>query len=153
MRTMFLGISLLLATAPTVYAQSSKADQRAVDACKAQSPSFVQVADCLPAAHVAFKTLDAFDTIFPAEGHPLKSKCIELNAKNIVGAAICVTNAIDKAVDLKQSLPDGTTLEDPVFEAVSNADLAKKLKDAEKKAQSGFPKQQVWGGGIYYPYK
>jgi hypothetical protein len=138
---------------PAAMAETMKADPRAFDACKAQSGTFVQIADCLPEAHVAYKTLDAFDALFPPEAQSLKKKCIELNPKDIVGSASCVTNAIDKAVDLKKSLPDGVSLGDPVFDAVANEDLATKLDNAEKKARATFPKVGFWGGGMYHPYK
>jgi hypothetical protein len=143
---------IVVALASPISAQT-KADPRAVDACKARSPTFVQVADCLPAAHVAIKTLDAFDSIYPATAQPLKAKCVERNPGNISGAWICVTEAVDKAVSLKQSLPAGASLDDPIFAAVANEDLAKKLQEAEKKAKSDFPKQTIWGGSMYFPYK
>lgn len=134
-------------------ATDQKADPRAVEYCKATSGTFVAVAECLPNAHVSIKTLDAFENIYPAAGQPLRTKCAELNEGNIIGTATCVTEAVSAAIDLKETLPAGSRLDDAVFEAVSDPALGRQLDEAEAAAKATFPKVSIWGGSVYRAYK
>ncbi|KQU96777.1 hypothetical protein ASD00_18165 [Ensifer sp. Root31] len=143
---------LMMSVGIPANASGEKADPRAVDYCKATTGNFVAVAECLPNAHVAIKTLDTFDKLYPVAAQPLRTKCAERNEGNVIGAAACVTEAVGAALDLKESLPAGSKLDDPVFDAVSNADLSKKLDEAKEAAKATFPKVRVWGGSMYQPY-
>ncbi|QSZ57211.1 hypothetical protein [Rhizobium sp. ZX09] len=131
----------------------AEADARAIESCKAGGKAFTEVAACLPDADVAYKTLDAFSAIYPQEAQPLKDKCIELNAENIVGAATCVNQALKTSLDLKASLPKGQTLDDNLFAAVSDPELKSKLDAEIKKAQKLYPEKRLWGGNTYRAYK
>lgn len=135
------------------YAQKNQADPRALEACKAQSGNFVDIADCLPDAHVAVKTLDAFEKLYPPAAAALKDRCIELNKPNISGAATCVSEAIRSAIGLKASMPEGASLDDPIFDAVSDEKLQTSLLDAIAEAQGAFPEQRMWGGNMYMRYR
>lgn len=152
MKFKLLGIAVVIAL-PSAAISAEQADKRAVESCKQTSATFVQIADCLPDAHVAFKTIDAFEEIYGSEASALKDRCIELNKKDISGAASCISNAAKKAVDLKSSLPDGTDIGDSLFDAVSSKEKFDKLQEATKAARSAFPDKSLWGGGSYYPYK
>lgn len=134
-------------------AQAANVDPRALEACKAQSTGFVEIANCLPDADVAIKVLDAFDKIYTPQAAPLKAKCIELNKDDIAAAETCVRTAIQSAVELKASLPEGSSLDDPVFQAVANETLAAELEAARQDARNNFPDKMMWGGAIYHPYK
>lgn len=131
----------------------SEADPRALEQCKATSPTFVQIAECLPDADVSFKTLDAFASIYPPAAAPLKDKCLELNKDDATGAATCVTAAIKSAIDLRQSLPSGSNIEDPVFNAVSDQSRSQKLDSVIKEARKVYPDKSLWGGNLYQPYR
>lgn len=144
---------LVLMTTSAAAASAGKADPRAVEACKAGGATFVQVSDCLPEAHVAVKMLDAFDSIYPAEAKPLKDKCLELNQDNISGAGTCVRQAVEAAVKLKATLPEGSSIDDPIFNAVSATDKQDALSKAMADAKNTFPDRMIWGGGMYHPYK
>lgn len=135
------------------YAQKTQADPRALEACKAQSGNFVDIADCLPDAHVAVKMLDAFEKLYPPAAAPLKDRCVELNTGNISGAATCVSEAIRSAIGLKASMPEGSSLDDPIFNAVSDEKLETSLLDAEAKAKEDFPDKRIWGGTTYKRYR
>lgn len=138
---------------PINAAKAVTADERAVEACKKSSNTFVQVADCLPRAHVAYKMIDAFDTIYPAEAAPLKDRCIELNKNDISGAGTCISVAVKKAIELKSSLPENADVGDPIFNAVSNKDGYEKLQNVINAARDDFPEVSIWGGRRYYQYK
>lgn len=153
MRRFLILASLALAPMSTAAAQGEKADPRAVEYCKAKSKTFVAVAACLPDAHVSIVTLDAFEKIYPAEAHPIKTKCLDLNKGDVVGGATCVTAAVEAAIGLKKTLPDGADLGDAVYTAVAKEDLGERLNQAEKSARSVFPDKMFWGGGRYIPYK
>lgn len=131
----------------------AEADQRAVEACKAGGKAFTEIATCLPDADVAIKTLDAFSEIYPAEAAPLKTRCEELNPKDISAASTCVTSAIKSAMELKAALPSGTSIGDPIFDAVSDQERSDRLKEVVQKARSAYPDKMIWGGGLYHPYK
>lgn len=132
---------------------SAVADLRAVEACKANSPTFAQVASCLPMAHVGVVALDAFDDIYPDAALPLKARCIELNSGNPAGALACVTNAIEAAIQLERALPAGATLDDPIFLAVSSADHRDRLRAVMEAARAPFPDPLLWRGTEYQPYR
>lgn len=152
MKFKMLGIAVLIAL-PSTAISAEQADIRAVESCKQSSATFVQIADCLPDAHVAFKVIDAFAEIYTSEASILKDRCIELNKKDIGAAASCINNAVKKAVELKSSLPSGTDIGDPLFDAVSSKEKFDKLQEATKIARAAFPDKSLWGGGSYYPYK
>lgn len=134
------------------YAQKNQADPRALEACKAKSGNFVEIADCLPDAHVAVKMLDAFAKLYPPAAAPLKDRCIELNKSDMAGAATCVSEAVRSAIKLKASIPEGSSLDDPVFNAVSDEKLEALLLDAGAKARQVFPEHR-WGITTYMPYR
>lgn len=136
----------------TGAALSGKVDPRAVEDCKKHSETFVQISDCVSDADVAFKTLDAFEAIYPAEAAQLKARCIELNTSGITGAATCVVEAISSAVSLAEALPPGTSLDDPIFNAVSDAKHEEKLKKVIETAREAFGRR-LWGGNAYQPYR
>lgn len=146
-------IASLLLTTASAHAQNAATDPRALQACKAKSATFVQVADCLPEAHVGFKTLDAFETIYPPSALPLKAKCLELNPDDVGGASTCVTAAIQSAIKLSAAMPKGSTLDDPIFDAVADKALDAKLDKKIDAARADFPDQPIWGGNMYHPYK
>jgi hypothetical protein len=131
---------------------AAQADPRAVEVCKKESPTFVQVAKCLPQADVSIRTLDAFDQLYPEAAKPLKQKCLELNKDSIAAAATCVDEAVESAVKLKSSLPEGTSLDDKVFEAVSDAKLAEKFEAEQEKARDRYP-GEMFGGLMYRAYR
>ncbi|OOG61990.1 hypothetical protein B0E45_31790 [Sinorhizobium sp. A49] len=153
MRSIVVAIAALMAITGSARAAGEKADPRALDYCKATTGTFVGVADCLPNAHLAVKTLDAFEKLYPEPAQALRTKCAERNEGNIIGTAACVTEAIRAALDLKEALPTGTTLDDPVFEAVSDSALSVKLDEAKESAKAVFPNGRAWGGSSYMPYK
>lgn len=146
-------IPAVLAALTATSAIAGQADPRALEACQKTSKAFTEIAQCLPDADVAIKTLDAFSTIYPAEAAPLKDKCSELNGDNLVGAAACVTNAIKDGLSLQKSLPAGTNLGDPVFAAVADDGRWSKLESAIKNARATYPDQIIWGGTMYKPYR
>ncbi|MHA4731175.1 hypothetical protein [Ensifer adhaerens] len=153
MRSTAVAILIVLANVGLAQAADEKADPRAVDYCKATTGTFVGVAECLPDAHVAVKTLDAFEKLYPAAAQTLREKCAERNKGNTVGTSVCVTEAIRAALDLKKALPTGSKLDDPVFEAVSDTALSEKLDQAREAAKAAFPNQRMWGGSSYMPYR
>ncbi|RWF43149.1 MAG: hypothetical protein EOS46_25770, partial [Mesorhizobium sp.] len=106
MRTILSVIAVTIATS----AVAGQADPRALEACQKTSKVFTKIAQCLPDADVAIKTLDAFSAIYPAEASPLRDKCLELNGDNLAGAAACVTNAIKDGLGLRKALPAGIDL-------------------------------------------
>ncbi|MEH3108889.1 MAG: hypothetical protein PGN22_02160 [Agrobacterium cavarae] len=150
MRVGIIVSALATGLAFDVYAQ---ADSRAVDACKAGGKAFTEIAACLPEADVAFRTLDAFSAIYPKEAEPLKNKCLELNTGNIVGASTCVKEAIKASLALKDSLPAGQSIDDPIFLSVAVLDLSNKLEIEVKKARGRYPDKMLWGGSMYHAYK
>lgn len=131
---------------------AAQADPRAVEVCKKESTTFVEIAKCLPQADVSIRTLDAFDQLYPEAARPLKQKCLELNKDSIAAAATCVDEAVKSAIELKASLPSGTSLDDKIFEAVSDAKLADKFEAAQEKARARYP-GQMFGGLIYHKYQ
>jgi hypothetical protein len=145
-------LAICIAPATAQSNAPARADPRAVESCKASSSTFVQLESCLPDAHVAFRTLDAFSEIYPPDAATLKTRCIELN-DDVVGALACVTTAIEAAIRLKQSLPDGSALDDAVFHAVAEPALLVRLEQVEKEAKAAFPEKRMWGGGMYRQYK
>ncbi len=153
MRTIIAVVVSMIGLANPGQAAEEKADARAVDYCKSTSGTFVAIAKCLPDAHVALKTMDAFETIYPASAQPLRLKCIERNEGNVVGAATCLTEAINAAIGLKASLPKGSNLDDAIFESVSDTTLKTRLDDAEEQAKAVFPNVRVWGGTMYKAYQ
>lgn len=132
---------------------AGEADPRAIAACKSQSKTFVQLSECLPNAHVGIKLLDAFDRVYTSDAAHLKNTCIELNNDDASASATCVINAIEAALRLQAALPQGSTLDDPVFAAVADTGKFEKLKSERDIARQVFPDQRVWGGGTYHPYK
>ncbi|MGO4834568.1 hypothetical protein AB4144_20135, partial [Rhizobiaceae sp. 2RAB30] len=94
------------------YAQKKQVDSRALEACKAETTNFVEVAKCLPDAHVAYRMFDAFEKLYPPAATPLRDRCIELNENKMSGAATCVSEAVSSAVKLKASMPEGASLDD-----------------------------------------
>lgn len=152
MRKLVAVVVIGLGVAVPATAQDASVDPRAIEACQASGGTFVQINDCLPDAHVAVIGMDAFGEIYPPEAETIKVRCSELN-ETIAGAFLCVTSAIDAAVELSAKLPAGSSLGDPVFDAVKSADLKSALRDRTMKARELFPEKRIWGGGIYYPYK
>lgn len=148
-----IGAILIVSLAAPAHAQSEKADPRAVDFCRSKASTFVAIAECLPNAHVAFKTLDAFESTYPQSAQPLRSTCAANNEGDVVGASICVVEAIDAAINLKKTLPDGTSLNDPIFDSVLDVTLQERLLEAQEAAKATFPDVRLWGGGLYHPYK
>lgn len=145
----------MLAAAVAAYSHPAAAetDPRAVEECKVTSATFVQISECVPIAHVAFRTMDAFQAIYPQEAQPLADRCRELNSDRIVGTEACVRTAIDAAVQLQASMPAGSAIEDPIFNAVRSDELRRKLSAEIQKARSDFPDIRLWGGGSYQPYR
>lgn len=141
-----------LGAAMPATAQDPGVDKRAVEACQALGGTFVQINDCLPDAHVAVVGLDAFDELYPPEAVTIKATCAELN-EAVAAAFLCLTSAIDAAVELAAKLPEGSSLGDPVFDAVKSADLKAALRERMLKARESFPEKRIWGGGIYKPYQ
>lgn len=135
------------------HGSEGHADPRAIEACRASSATFVQVNECLPDAHVAFVVLDRFDDIYPPEAWPLKGKCIELNDANIAGALVCVTQALKAAAELKAAMPEGSSLDDPIFNAAMEDAHRKSLLTEIDTARKMFPERHVWGGTRYIPYR
>ncbi len=127
-------------------------DPRAVEACQTEGGTFVQISECLPDAHVAVVMLDAFGEIYDDSAAPLAATCRELN-KTIAGAAICVVNAIKSAIELAAVLPEGSELNDPIFEAVRSTEHFEQLESVMADARKVFPDKMYWGGGTYFPYR
>ncbi len=149
---LFAIVFVALSSVPAMSAQ--EADPRAIKTCKTPDTAFTKIADCIAGAHVAFKTLDAFDNIYPAEAQPLKHKCIELNKDNISGAESCILEAIKTAVKLKAALPAEENLGDPIFDAVCDEDKYTNLRETASKARQESPyKGGMKIGSTYYPYK
>lgn len=144
-----LTVCALLSGIPSAADESTKADPRAVEACQRESETFVQVAECLPEAHVSVVALDAFSEIYPPEADNLKSRCVELN-DTITGARACVTEAIKAAIGLKEV---GASLDDPLFIAVSSPDDWSALQSAIESAKSAFPDRGFWGMTSYMPFR
>ncbi|CDX62353.1 exported hypothetical protein [Mesorhizobium plurifarium] len=149
MRTILSALAVTIATS----AVAGQADPRALKACQKTSKAFTKIAECLPDADVAVRTLDAFSTIYPAEAAPLKDRCTELNADNLSGAAACVTNAIESGLSLRKSLPAGSDLSDPIFAAVADDGRWSKLESAIKDARAAYPDKMIWGMTLYQPYR
>lgn len=150
MRTLLAGLALVI-SGSSAAAQS--ADIRALEACQARSAAFTEIAECLPEADVAVRALDTFDEIYPAEAMPLKEVCLDRNGENIAGALACVRRAVEQAIELQRSLPEGANLNDPVFEAVSDQSLGNRLFEAISQARSRYPERRIWGASTYYPYR
>ncbi|PTX45641.1 hypothetical protein IQ03_04549 [Gemmobacter caeni] len=131
---------------------AGKADPRAVAACQKEATGFMEVAACLPHAHVAVLTLDAFSRIYPPEAFELKETCLRIN-KTLAGGATCVTAAISTAVTLQSHLPDGTDLDDPLFSSISSPQDESKLNAEISDARRDFPDQPLWGLIRYSPFK
>lgn len=144
-------ILLLALSAAPATAEQPAADPRALTECQQAGGTFVQINDCLPNAHVAFKTLDAFEAIYPSEAAPLMARCLELNERT-TSASTCITTAIQSAIQLGNALPDGASLDDPVFNSISDEALLSELTAAIAEARQMFPERRVWGGGTYRPY-
>jgi hypothetical protein len=123
-----------------------------LEACQSESQNFVEISECLPAAHVAIVVLDTFEVISPADAFPLKTRCQELNTR-VEAAASCVLDAVEAAISLKASLPPGASLDDPIFNATSNEHLLAELTVAKKEAEETFPAKTVWASGMFYPYR
>lgn len=150
MRVVVSGM-ILIASATMAVAQ--RADPRALEFCQATSSAFTQIADCLPEADVAVRALDAFPTIFPPEAEPLRERCEELNGNNIAGALVCVRRAAEQAVELRQSLPEDAELNDPVFDAVADAELVERFHVEISEARSRYPERRMWGATHYHSYR
>ncbi len=133
--------------------QATKVDQRTFDFCKAKDGGFVKINDCLPTAQVAFTTMDAIANAFGSKAQPLLDKCLELNEKDIVGAATCSMEAIRAAVELKNKLPEGAKLDDELFNTIADDSKLKIVTAAISNAQELFPEVRLWGGNFYKPYK
>lgn len=141
----------------TAQEASGKADPRAVDECMKDGAAFTTIAQCLPSAHAAFAMFDAFDEIYSAEAQPLKERCIELNDgvginDGIIGAPICIEKAIEDALSLVSSLPEGLTLPDPIFNAVSDRSQFDELIRRTDEAKAVFPNPPM-NAVMYMPYK
>ena len=149
---LFVIALVALTGVPAMSAQ--EADPRAIQLCKTPDTAFTKIADCIAGAHVAFKTLDAFDATYSTEAQPLKLKCIELNKDSISGAESCVLDAIKTAVQLKAALPADENLGDPIFDAVSDQDKYTKVREVASKARQESPyKGGMKSGSTYFPYK
>lgn len=146
-------IAMVVLGASGLPALAQTADQRAIEACKRTSQAFTEIASCLPQADVAVMTLDAFAQIFPEAAKPLSEKCVQLNGDNMVGAATCVTEAVEAAIGLKEKLPAGVDLNDPVFAAVADAGLMRQLKVKIDDARAKYPEVRLWGGNLYKAYR
>lgn len=138
-------------TAPQAVGRDS-VDPRAVEACQSEGGTFVQISECLPDAHVAVVMLDAFDEVYGGAAAPLPARCRELN-KTMSGTAICVVNAIQSALELASVLPEGSELNDPIFEAVRSTAHFEQLESVMADARKVFPDKVYWGGGTYFPFR
>lgn len=147
-----LAVAALALTASASSAQEA-ADPRAVSSCQADGATFVQIAECIPDAHVAVKTLDAFDTLYSEQAAPLKTRCLELNEEKPAPSAVCVTSAISASLDLAKTLPEGTDLGDPVFDAVNDPVTFSSLQAEAAEARKLFPDKTFWGGTLYQKYQ
>lgn len=152
MRNSIIAFAFLVAASSAAHSEAAKADPRAVDACQRSEAAFTAVADCIPDMDVAFAGLDAFDSAASDGAKPLKEACLELN-KDPRGAWVCIINATKKAVELKEMLPSGSEVSDPVFRAVSERSFSDLLVNAESEAQARYPNKGLWGGTPYFPYK
>ena len=128
-----------------------KASPEALDACKLIDPSFNKIAACLPKMDVAIETLTAFSSIYPSEAAPIRAKCEELN-KDKIGAATCVEKAVETAVQLKQQIPDGSDLPDPLFLSISDAAKMAELNTVTSGARAKYP-QFTDFTAMYQPYR
>lgn len=150
MRIFLFAVMLVFGVASATAQE--KADPRAVVACQEEGGSFVSISECLPSAHVAFAVLDAFDRLYAGDAKLLRQGCEERN-KKISGVSICVQSAIEAAIELSSRLPEGSSLNDPVFDAVRSPALYAQLVEAADLAKEAFPDQMIWGGGTYFPYQ
>jgi len=148
---LFLPILLITATAAAT-AQTATVDPRALEACQIESSNFVDIRSCLPDAHVAVKALDAFSTIYPSEAQQIRERCLELNDQ-VAGAMTCTVQAVKSAVELAALLPEGSALNDAVFEGARDPDHLVKLEAVIDEARALFPEKRMWGGGIYRQYR
>ncbi|QIE46618.1 hypothetical protein G5B38_14410 [Pseudohalocynthiibacter aestuariivivens] len=149
----------LLSTATALAASlaMAEADPRAIQSCAQADPSFVAIEKCLPDADVAVRMLDliATDAFFGAGGADLAQRCIALNDEKhgLTGAWACASNAIKAAIRLGRQLPEGTTLDDPLFTALNRPTLQEPLETAEDAARDRHPDKSFWGGTMYRPLK
>lgn len=151
-RLIFTALLVAGATVAPSPAQEVTADPRAMSSCQEAGGTFVQINSCLPDMHVAYVGLDAFQELYPPDAQPLRIRCAELN-KAATGAFICVENAIESAIDLAKVMPKGSSLGDPVFDALTDSNLLSALEERTDQARALFPDKMVWGGGTYFPYK
>ena len=131
---------------------STKATVEAVEACKAISSTFTEVSECLPGMDVALASLAAFSEIYPAAAQPLKDRCLELNEHQI-GADSCVRKAIESALSLSDAMPDGSALDDPLFESIKSKADFERLEAARSEAKAKFPPNSGSGFVMYQPYR
>lgn len=136
-----------------VAADTPKADPRAVAECNARGGGFTAINDCLPGVHVGLAVIDAFHNAYGPDGDFLKNRCLELNELKSDAAATCIRKAVEDAVQLKDRLPPGATIDDPHFPIIADAAKLALLNAAEAEARKAFPDQTMWGGGRYMPYR
>jgi hypothetical protein len=151
MRLFVASAVLLAAGLVPAFAQGPEVDPRAFNACQEESENFTEIPECLRFAHVAVTSLDAFEEIYGPEAQPLKARCIEINP-TVQGAYSCVIDAAYSAVEVAQNMPAGTTIDDPIFEAVRDPEAYQRLRQVEADQKALWP-NAGWGGMPYFPYR
>ena len=130
-----------------------KADPRAVAECSERHESFTQVERCLPDVHVGYIVLDAIADTYGPVGEQLSARCLELNDNKTDRASVCAGNAIEAAIRLAAKLPEGTSIDDPLFDALKDPVAYAEIQPAYEAAKEVFPEKRVWGGTMYTPLR
>ncbi|WP_180901944.1 hypothetical protein [Martelella soudanensis] len=151
LKTVLISSAFMLAAANS-NAEPKKVSPSVVEQCQAISETFTELSDCLPQMDIYLSTLDAFSEIYPPEANLLLDECEELNTDSI-GTAACLLDAIEKAVSISQSLPEGTKIDDPIYVPVSDPARFEALQAAKDAAMAEHPDIRVWYGFSYFPYK
>ncbi len=133
--------------------ETPKVDPRAVDECNGRGGGYVEIKDCLPDVHVGYAIIDAFHNTFGTHGYPVKDRCLELNDNQSDKAGLCISEALRDAVELKAQLPEGATIDDPLFAVMADAAKLEIIDAAVIEARKAFPGKRFWGGGFYKPYR
>ena len=117
-------------------------DPRAVAECQAADPGFVAIEKCLPATHLGILMLDriAKPYAFGPAGQDLASRCLGRNEGNSAKAWVCASEAIGAAQRLAAMLPSGTTLDDPLYAALSDPEAFAQVNAAEADLKATLPK-------------
>ncbi len=153
-KTLFAAAGIMLSVNVAAAEEARpKIDPRAVAECNARGGGYVAIKDCLPDVHVGYAVVDAFHNAFGEAGYPVKDRCLELNDKMTDKSATCMREAVKDAVELKAQLPDGATIDDPMFAVMADPAKLAAVDAAESEARKAFPEKTFWGGGFYKPYK